>query len=150
VAEEQWRPIIGYEDAYEVSDRGRVRSIARTVQRGRYSHRVQERILAAATQRRTGLLQVVLSCEKPATDEMRAGEKPAKTPHAKVFDGARVAAPVWPKNRNVKRAGAEWASVGGRWSAVRSVPSSVVSVSVAEVSVAAETLQFHGQGWPGT
>jgi hypothetical protein len=63
VAEEQWRPVAGYEDAYEVSDRGRVRSIARTVQRGRYPHSVQERILAAATQHRTGLLQVVLSCE---------------------------------------------------------------------------------------
>ena len=33
VAEEQWRPVVGYEDAYEVSDRLRVRSIARTVQR---------------------------------------------------------------------------------------------------------------------
>ena len=63
VAEEQWRPVAGYEDAYEVSDRGRVRSIARTVQRGRFSHRVKERILAAATQRRTRLLQLVLSCE---------------------------------------------------------------------------------------
>jgi hypothetical protein len=63
VAEEQWRPVAGYEDAYEVSDRGRVRSIARTVQRGRFSHRAKERILAAATQRRTRLLQVVLSCE---------------------------------------------------------------------------------------
>jgi len=59
VAEEQWRPVA----AYEVRDRGRVRSIARTVQRGRFSHRVKERILAAATQRRTRLLQVALSCE---------------------------------------------------------------------------------------
>ena len=33
MAEEQWRPVVGYEDAYEVSDRLRVRSIAHTVQR---------------------------------------------------------------------------------------------------------------------
>jgi hypothetical protein len=63
VAEEQWRPVAGYEDAYEVSDKLRVRSFARTVQLGKYQHRVRERILAAATQRRTGLLQVVLSSE---------------------------------------------------------------------------------------
>jgi hypothetical protein len=53
----------GYEDAYEVSDQGRVRSIARTVQRGKYAHRIRERILRAAVQHPGGYLQVGLSCE---------------------------------------------------------------------------------------
>jgi hypothetical protein len=46
-----------------VSNRLRVRSVARTVWRGDVPHRVRTRILAAAVQRRTGYLQVVLSCE---------------------------------------------------------------------------------------
>ncbi|HWF28374.1 MAG TPA: NUMOD4 domain-containing protein [Mycobacterium sp.] len=63
MAEEQWRPVVGYEDAYEVSNRLRVRSVARTVRRGRFQRRVRERFLAAAVQRKTGYLQVSLSCE---------------------------------------------------------------------------------------
>ncbi len=58
---ELWAPVVGYEDAYEVSDRLRVRSLARTVLRGRVEHRVRERILRAAVQRGTGYLQVGLS-----------------------------------------------------------------------------------------
>jgi hypothetical protein len=48
---------------YEVSDRLRVRSLARTVPRGRFQRRVRERFLAAAVQHKTGYLQVTLSCE---------------------------------------------------------------------------------------
>ena len=49
MAEEQWRPVVGYEDAYEVSDRLRVRSIARTVQRtDGHEQSVRERILTPA------------------------------------------------------------------------------------------------------
>lgn len=45
---EQWLPVIDYEDRYEVSDLGRVRSVARTCQVGYGSTRkVQSRILAA-------------------------------------------------------------------------------------------------------
>lgn len=62
MAEEVWRPVPGFEDGYEVSNRGRVRSIGRVVPHrrlGRYT--VRERVLAAAVQKRSGLLQVVLS-----------------------------------------------------------------------------------------
>jgi hypothetical protein len=41
----------------------RVRSLARTVRRGRFQRRVRERFLAAAVQLRTGYLQVTLSSE---------------------------------------------------------------------------------------
>jgi hypothetical protein len=58
---EAWRPVVGYEGLYSVSDHGRVKSLARTVLRGDVPHRVRTRILRAATQRRTGYLQVVLS-----------------------------------------------------------------------------------------
>ena len=37
---EQWRPVANYEDSYEVSDQGRVRSLKRVVLRGRIEHRV--------------------------------------------------------------------------------------------------------------
>ena len=45
--EELWLPVVGYEGYYEVSDRGRVCSVARTVQQGSRTYRVKERILAA-------------------------------------------------------------------------------------------------------
>lgn len=32
---EEWRPVVGFEEAYMVSNRGRVRSLARTVQRAK-------------------------------------------------------------------------------------------------------------------
>lgn len=43
---EQWRPVVGYEGHYEVSDQGRVKSLARTVENclGR-SRRLRERVL---------------------------------------------------------------------------------------------------------
>ena len=63
---ERWRPVVGYEDAYEVSYWLRVRSLKRVVLRGRIEHRVRERVLRAATQARTGYLQVVLSEGGPA------------------------------------------------------------------------------------
>ena len=34
-ASEEWRPVVGYEGSYEVSDMGRVRSLDRTTDRGR-------------------------------------------------------------------------------------------------------------------
>jgi hypothetical protein len=45
LAEECWRPVCDFEGLYEISDRGRVKSLARTVRRGRFQHRVRERIL---------------------------------------------------------------------------------------------------------
>lgn len=34
--DEEWRPVVGYEGAYEVSDMGRVRSLDRPIPHGRY------------------------------------------------------------------------------------------------------------------
>ena len=43
---ERWLPVVGYEGIYEVSDQGRVRSLARVVAGGKWGHqRVRERIL---------------------------------------------------------------------------------------------------------
>lgn len=45
---EQWRPVVGYEGKYEVSDLGRVRSMERVVNRPhRGPHRVGTRVLKA-------------------------------------------------------------------------------------------------------
>jgi hypothetical protein len=44
---EAWRAIPGYEDYYEVSDAGRVRSLSRIVQRSGGDYRVREKILRA-------------------------------------------------------------------------------------------------------
>jgi hypothetical protein len=47
--EERWKPVIGYEDYYEVSDLGRVKSLERMVEDGRGNlRRLRERILRPA------------------------------------------------------------------------------------------------------
>lgn len=61
---EEWRPIVGYEGHYEVSDHGRVRSLARVVIRSdpRYGpivQRIDEKIMALHT--RNGRKSVYLS-----------------------------------------------------------------------------------------
>ena len=43
---EEWRPILGYEGAYEISSRGRVRSLARVVRAGRVSRHIASRMLS--------------------------------------------------------------------------------------------------------
>ena len=58
--EERWLPVVGYDGFYEVSDWGRVRSVARTVPRGRGTMRLQQRILKPQSNL-DGRLAVVLS-----------------------------------------------------------------------------------------
>ena len=53
---ENWKPVVGYEDAYEVSDLGRVRSLSRRVrlvtrQAGEITRSVPERILRPGSAR---------------------------------------------------------------------------------------------------
>lgn len=57
VTSERWLPVVGYEDSYEVSDLGRVRSLDRLDAAGRY---IKGKILSPAVQHR-GHLQVGLS-----------------------------------------------------------------------------------------
>ena len=60
-AAEQWAPVPGYEDAYEVSDRLRVRSLPReAVCRARATRRVRERILVPVPRAGTRFAQVTL------------------------------------------------------------------------------------------
>lgn len=42
---ENWKPVVGWEESYEVSDHGRVRSLPRTVHRGDFSYRVKGKLL---------------------------------------------------------------------------------------------------------
>lgn len=56
-AAEQWRPVVGYEGHYEVSDEGRVRSLARIDPRG---HRVRAKGIGRRPHPR-GYLQVTLT-----------------------------------------------------------------------------------------
>ena len=47
---EEWRPVVGYEGAYEVSSLGRVRSLDRVIQRrGQGAMRIKGRLLRPAT-----------------------------------------------------------------------------------------------------
>lgn len=57
---ETWKPIPEYEGLYEVSDQGRVKSIARLVKQGGHDRRVHERIRKTYT-RASGHLQTSLS-----------------------------------------------------------------------------------------
>jgi hypothetical protein len=59
---EQWRPIPGFEGSYEVSDRGRVRSLPRVIIRSNYvAYSCQARILRAKQHPVSGLWTVTLS-----------------------------------------------------------------------------------------
>lgn len=44
-SDERWLPVVGWEGLYEVSDKARVRSTKRTVERGRGTMRIQPKIL---------------------------------------------------------------------------------------------------------
>lgn len=56
---EEWRPIFGYEDIYEISREGRVRSLDREVGDQLHRHWVRGREMRT-TKTRTGRLQVTL------------------------------------------------------------------------------------------
>ena len=59
--EERWLPVVGYEGSYEVSDRGRVRGLDRTVMRSSGApQRVQGRLLPGHIESRGGYRQVGL------------------------------------------------------------------------------------------
>lgn len=59
---EKWKPVVGFEGAYEVSNHGRVRSLKRTVMRSNGSAlHLSQRILRPATAQRTGHLHVHFS-----------------------------------------------------------------------------------------
>lgn len=67
---EVWKPVRGYEGSYEVSDQGRVRSVARTVMRGDgRPHPIRARVLRAPVNS-TGYPTVYLS--------MAGGKRAAK------------------------------------------------------------------------
>lgn len=59
---EHWRPIVGYEGFYEVSDRGRVRSMDRViVRRNGVRYRAQGRILRPSPHPPSWVLTVTLA-----------------------------------------------------------------------------------------
>lgn len=47
----EWRPVVGYEDSYEVSNEGQVRSLTRIVSRNGHNHTVYGRVLKQALTR---------------------------------------------------------------------------------------------------
>lgn len=58
-ADEQWRPVVGYEHAYEVSNLGRVRAVERMVQAGRTYRTIKPKVLKGVV-RPSGYVQVTL------------------------------------------------------------------------------------------
>lgn len=46
ILDEKWLPVAGFEDAYAVSDHGRIKSLARTVDMGLYTRDLKERMLS--------------------------------------------------------------------------------------------------------
>ncbi|MDM3894746.1 NUMOD4 motif-containing HNH endonuclease [Mycobacterium intracellulare] len=61
---EAWRPVVGWEGLYEVSDQGRVRSVERIVQFGSQTRTVRSTILKPGETTK-GALYVVLSNGRP-------------------------------------------------------------------------------------
>jgi hypothetical protein len=73
MTDERWRPIVGYEGFYEVSDRGRVRSLDRVIiRRDGAKYPVRGRILRPARLARSWVLTVSLA---------RCGHKRARCVH---------------------------------------------------------------------
>lgn len=67
---ERWRPVVGFEDAYEVSDLGNVRSVERTViRRNGRPHRVRSKVRAAKTTQK-GYRNVTLIRDAKSTSHM--------------------------------------------------------------------------------
>lgn len=64
---ERWLPIKGYENYYEVSNLGNVRSVDRTIilTNGRFHHR-KSKVLALQKNSHNGLLQIMLIVHKKA------------------------------------------------------------------------------------
>lgn len=61
---EEWRPIAGYESAYEVSDRGQVRSLTRLIRCGPAAKRTIEGGILVPQQHSSGYEQVFLWTER--------------------------------------------------------------------------------------
>lgn len=59
---ENWKPVIGYEGLYEISNKGLIRSIDRVIQRNGASHRIKGRILSIYTDN-LGYQRITLSKE---------------------------------------------------------------------------------------
>lgn len=61
---EKWKPIDGFEGFYEVSDKGRVRSVSRTIRQSNGTERTKKsHVLAQTAHYRNGYLSVMLSKE---------------------------------------------------------------------------------------
>lgn len=64
MSEETWKPVVGYEDLYEVSDRGNVRGVDRVIRSSRYGEpyeRVHHGGILKQRKSSRGYLQVVLT-----------------------------------------------------------------------------------------
>lgn len=68
--EEIWKPIPGYENAYQVSNQGRIRSIDRVVPTARGHRTIKAQLMQPRRNRKTGYFQVKLcknNCSKTFT-----------------------------------------------------------------------------------
>lgn len=93
---EGWLPVVGYEGLYEVSDRGRVRSLDRIVKRGSGTVRLRGRVLKAGIQRSSDGHQtggrIVTLC--------RDGKRRTRLVHQLVVEAAVGTAITPPKGSN--------------------------------------------------
>lgn len=60
MTDEIWKPVVGHEGHYEVSDQGRVRSVYRAVRIGNHTRRYQSKLLAPGTMNRFGHQSVAI------------------------------------------------------------------------------------------
>lgn len=60
---EEWRPVVGYEGYYEVSDQGRVRGVERLIKSSRGFRTLPSALLQGTRNKQTKYVQVALSRE---------------------------------------------------------------------------------------
>jgi hypothetical protein len=90
---EQWRPVVGYEGLYEVSDHGRVRSVERIVPHATFGTVKRKSVMLRQSLTNKGYSRVVLA---------KCGSNLAKNVHRLVADAFLGPRPEWSTQVNHK------------------------------------------------
>jgi hypothetical protein len=111
---ERWRPVVGLEDRYEVSDHGRVRSLSRATMRGNVMQRVRGRVIAQQPlQSRGGNVRLKVTLITPAGRSHRLVHRLVAEAFCAKGDGCDVVNHIDNNATNNHWTNLEWTTVAG-------------------------------------